>query len=64
MKSRYWGNKKTDKTLSAEYSSWKDPHEEIWIDCERFQELFSNLCPWGGGEMSDTLARRCFLVNS
>ncbi|XP_047125269.1 TBC1 domain family member 9B isoform X1 [Hydra vulgaris] len=62
MKSRYWGNKKTDRVLPAEYSGWKDPHEEIWIDCERFQELFASLCPWGGGELSDTLARRCFIV--
>ena len=61
MKSRYWGeNKKHEK--SNEYNSWRDPHEGIWIDCPRFQHLFLTITPWGGGEMSDTLARRCFKV--
>ena len=63
MKSRYWGNqdKAQDKPF-VEHSSWKDPHEGIWIDCERFQSLFAALTPWGEGDYSDALGTRCFRV--
>lgn len=65
MKSRYWGN--TDKHINekqpTEYSSWKDPHEGIWIDSERFQLLFNALTSWGEGDYADPLASRCFRVS-
>lgn len=63
MKSRYWGRReKSERSLPSEHNSWRDPHEGIWIDNQRFQDLFSALSPWGVGEMSDVLANRCFKV--
>ena len=63
MKSRYWGNQdKAQNKPVIEHSSWKDPHEGIWIDCERFQSLFATLTPWGEGDYSDALGTRCFRV--
>lgn len=65
MKSRYWGRReKSERSLPSEHNSWRDPHEGIWIDNQRFQDLFSALSPWGVGEMSDVLANRCFKVKS
>ena len=47
----------------AEYSSWRDPHEGLWIDHARFRQLFLVLTPWGASEMGDALAKRCFRVS-
>eukprot|EP00111_Clytia_hemisphaerica_P005802 TCONS_00016792-protein len=62
MKSRYWGDKNKKVDYPAEYSSWRDPHEGIWIDALRFQQLFFVLTPWGASEMGEALAERCFRV--
>jgi len=64
MKSRYWGDKHKKIEFPAEYSSWRDPHEGIWIDSIRFQQLFFILTPWGASEMGESLAKRCFRVSS
>lgn len=63
MKSRYWGDKNKKVDYPAEYSSWRDPHEGIWIDALRFQQLFFVLTPWGASEMGEALAERCFRVS-
>ena len=64
MKSRYWGDKNKKVDFPAEYSSWRDPHEGIWIDALRFQQLFLVLTPWGASEMGEALAERCFRVST
>lgn len=62
MKSLYWGKQEKKNNIKTEHCTWKDPHEGIWIDLARFQQLFEFLTPFGGGDMSEILAERCFRI--
>ena len=64
MKSVYWGAKdERREERTVEHCTWKDPHEGIWIDVERFRLLFTSLTPFGVADDMNTMATRTFRVS-
>eukprot|EP00794_Sanderia_malayensis_P016811 gene16811-18507_t len=60
LQSKYWGGSLGKGSDFKSEQSWKDPHENFWIDNERFDSLFIKLLPWGRGDLGAELAARCF----